>query len=651
VSADDQAQREPAPPDERAFLSDPTAIGAALLSGSREAILVADPAGRITFFNAAAERLFRHRAEQAVGAPVAMLVPPERAGEQRRLLDQALRGIHVEVHATERLRADGSRIAVSLAASPLRTPDGAVAGVAVVVREPVRDRSGDERMTLLASLVDASADAIVGVSGDLRILSWNRGAEQVFGLTARQAIGADVSAVLLLDPDEARGRARSLRRVLEEGATLCYDVERTRVDGRAIALDVTASPVRQDDGEIVAACVVARDVTERAELQSRLRRAERLEAIGRLAGGIAHDFNNVLTVISGYLDLAVSRAGVGPLRDDLREVERAAERAADLTRRLLDFSRHRPLVPTELDLNAQVSGIVAMLHRVLGRGIDVVLLTGDGVPSVVADRSQIEQVVMNLVLNARDAMPAGGTLTIETRTEDVSEGRFARASRRHACLTVTDTGVGIDPALVEQLFEPLVTTKDERHGTGLGLATVASIVDGCGGFVRVQSAPGEGAAFSVFLPAVEGEAPRRTPTAAPRPARAPRRPTLLVCEADAEVCAFIARVAGDDLELLTSQGEDEALRRLRAGTMADALLVDTSSLATTPAALLERLDRDGHDLPVLWLCGYAAGNGGGPVVVPPGEQHVEKPFTAEALLGAIGEVLGRRPRRRPSRSR
>jgi signal transduction histidine kinase len=275
----------------------------------------------------------------------------------------------------------------------------------------------------------------------------------------------------------------------------------------AICFDVWYSPVRDESGTITTVIGVAADVTAKVALEGQLRQAQKMEAVGRLAGGIAHDFNNLLTAILSYVDfLLVSLGADHPARDDAEEVRKAAVKAADLTRQLLAFSRRQVLQPKLLDLNAIVIEMERLLRRLIGE--DVVLYTDLAHPlgAVRADPSQLEQVIVNLAVNARDAMPHGGTLTIETAETDAEEvrghGQAAVEPGRYVMLRIRDTGLGMDAGTRAHLFEPFFTTKEQGRGTGLGLATVYGIVKQSGGYIWVESEPGRGSMFTVHLPRV-----------------------------------------------------------------------------------------------------------------------------------------------------
>src|SRR3954447_4815161 len=275
---------------------------------------------------------------------------------------------------------------------------------------------------------------------------------------------------------------------------------------------------------------VLRDITERRRLEDQLRQAQKMEAIGQLAGGVAHDFNNLLTVIGGYSEIARRRIGAGPGAGELLEVERAAERASQLTRQLLAFSRQQVLDPHPLDLGEVATALVPMLRRLIGEDIEIAMLAAPGLPSVLADRSQIEQVLLNLAVNARDAMPTGGTLTIETRTVS---GQVA--------LIVTDTGTGMSRQTLERFFEPFFTTKAVGEGTGLGLATVHGIVSQSGGTIHVYSEPDLGTSFKIYLP-VTGEVAAAADGDAPEADRLRGKETVLLCEDEEAVRALVEHV-------------------------------------------------------------------------------------------------------------
>ena len=351
------------------------------------------------------------------------------------------------------------------------------------------------------SVVDGSTDLIALVGADRDIVLASKAYEAVLGYAPASLVGTKLSA--LVHPDDLEpARSKVVDGVMAEPATM----RMRHCNGRWVVVEAITNPIRNAAGEIELMLVIARDVTERDRLQEQLRQAQKMESIGRLAGGIAHDFNNLLTAIRGYAELTLLEfdSNMPPDRDNVEQIARAADRAASLTSQLLAFSRKQVLRPQVIDLNEVVENMASMVARMLGE--DVVLSTAldSAVGPTLADPTQLEQVVLNLAINARDAMPGGGTLSLRTGSLELAQGdelpHPELAPGSYVTLTVRDTGVGIHPSVAAQVFEPFFTTKDVGDGTGLGLATVHGIVSQSGGAVWLDSEPGEGTTFTVCLP-------------------------------------------------------------------------------------------------------------------------------------------------------
>jgi nitrogen-specific signal transduction histidine kinase len=398
-------------------------------------------------------------------------------------------------------------------------------------------------------------------------------------------------------------------------------------DGQRRVLEVRARPEFLPDRHLF----VVRDVTEGRRLEDQLRQAQKMEAVGQLAGGVAHDFNNLLTVISGYADIGRRRIGVGPGGNELGEIERAAERATGLTRQLLTFARRQVLEPVLLDLNEVLRNLVPMLGRLIGEDVRIAILAADDLPAVMADRAQIEQVVINLAINARDAMPRGGTLTLETR----------EVEGPHACLVVTDTGTGIERAVLDRIFEPFYTTKEVGRGTGLGLATVHGIVTQSGGRVDVYSEPGLGTSFKVLLPVAEGQARPEPPPAGEASDPVGGSETVLLCEDEDSVRGLIEEILTTrGYRVLAGRDPREALEvaAAHAGPI-HALVTDVVLPHMTGPELAERLRDRQPGLPVLFLSGYTAEALRERGQLPPESAFLEKPFQEKALLRSLRALL------------
>ncbi|HEX2679653.1 MAG TPA: PAS domain S-box protein, partial [Polyangiales bacterium] len=389
---------------------------------------------------------------------------------------------------------------VELVLLPVRGANGdvqSVTGVAIDVTQHTRaeaeKREADEMRNRLAAIVESTGDAVWSTDTEGRITAWNRSATRLFGYTAQQALGLNVA--MLVPPDNrASDAALSLFGNVDMGDWIAeHETQRLHKDGTRVEVALTTSPIHDSDGKLIGRCAIARDLRAQrkaeAELRSteeQLRQAQKLEAIGSLAGGIAHDFNNMLSVISSYV--AMSLGSLDPeteLAKDLQEVARAAERAAGLTSQLLAFSRRQILQPQVLDLGQLVNDVHGMLARVLGEAIRITVAPAAELGKVYADPGQVQQVLLNLVLNARDAMPEGGSLVIETANVFLDDAYAAAhhevASGPYVMLAVSDTGAGMDADTVARIFEPFFTTKEMGKGTGLGLSMVFGIVKQSGG--------------------------------------------------------------------------------------------------------------------------------------------------------------------------
>jgi PAS domain S-box-containing protein len=418
--------------------------------------------------------------------------------------------------------------------------------------------------------------------------------------------------------------------------------------------EVAHYPVRTDTGELIGASVFARNVTarkqaedKRQKLEEQLRMAHKMEAIGAMAGGIAHDFNNLLSVILGSTDFAIAVAkGNDSLLEELRDVKQAGERAAVLTRQLLAFSRKQVLQPTSLDLNQVTAGVEKMLHRILGEDIDYVQVLAPNLGMVWADQGQIEQVIMNLVVNARDAMASGGTIVIETSCVDLDEAYASNhpsmKAGAHVQLAVTDTGSGMDLATQARIFEPFFTTKEQGKGTGLGLATVYGIVKQSGGDIVVHSTPGRGTTFKILLPQLLS-------AVAPRPSSNPVVTSMLATEnilivEDEESVLNIAKriLCAEGYTVLTASSGAEALLTSKAyrGSI-HLLLTDVVMPRMSGKELSEHLETTRPEMRVLYMSGYPDNTIVHQGTMDPGIHFIAKPFSAEELTRKVREALDR----------
>src|SRR6267143_1387894 len=529
---------------------------------------------------------------------------------------------------------------------PLLSPDGEarrVLGVATDITERKRAEEALRRSEAsYRGLVEHAAYGIYRATGDGTFLMVNPALFTMLGHgSAEELLKIDIARDVYVDP---AARARILARCEQFGSAI-EEVAWRRRDDSVITVRLNGRPVRAPDGTIDCFEFIVDDVTDQRALEERLRQTQKMEAVGRLAGGIAHDFNNLLTAILGSVDFL--RRALGPEHPEhaeTEEIQKAAVRAADLTRQLLAFSRQQVLAPKVLELDALVANLEKMLRRLIGEDVELRFVAKAARAAVRADPGQLEQVIVNLVVNARDAMPRGGKLTIETARVDLDAAYAWEHGTvepgRYVMLAVTDTGVGIDRAAQARLFEPFFTTKEFGKGTGLGLATVYGIVKQSGGYIWVYSEPGRGATFKVYLPRVEqaGE-----PVAAPQPpARAlGGTETILLAEDEAAVRNLARRVLekhGYKL-LLAATGRDGVQVAQQHGGPIDLLVTDVVMPEMGGRELAQRLTARQPGLKVLFLSGYTDDAIVHHGVLYAGVAFLQKPFKPDDLVRKIRAVL------------
>jgi PAS domain S-box-containing protein len=495
----------------------------------------------------------------------------------------------------------------------------------------------------LASVVEQAAECVMITARNGVIVYVNPAFERITGYSAAEALGQ--TPRLLKSGVQDQAFYEALWGTLLTGEVWRGEVVNRRKDGTVFVEAQSIAPVRDEHGEITHFVSIGQDVTTRRDLESQLRQAQKMEAVGRLAGGIAHDFNNLLTVIIGRGSSLEDRIDPGsPLARDIGLITSTAERAATLTRQLLAFSRRQVLRPKVLDLNAVAASMEAILRRMIGEHIDLVVMLDAALGRVSADQGQIEQVIVNLAINARDAMPEGGRLTIRTTNVEIDEadvrrGRGARPGP-HVLLAVSDTGVGISPDLQARIFEPFFTTKEVGKGTGLGLSTVDGIVGQHGGSIEVESMPGQGTTFTILLPR-QGEDPepierRLASDASPRGTE-----TVLLVEDEDAVLNLVRDVLQErGYRVLPARHPDEAIQIVeRHDGPIDLLLTDVVMPGMSGPAVAQRLQPLHPEMRVLYISGYPDETLGRQNVLAPGEQFLEKPFTPRVLALKVREIL------------
>src|SRR3989440_6142438 len=498
-----------------------------------------------------------------------------------------------------------------------------------------------------ATLVEHAPVGIYRSSPEGRFLSVNAAVVRMLGYeTAAQVLSLDMARDVYADAAE---RQRLVER--DTYSDRLYDnVEATwkRHDGRLLTVQLSVRAVRNAAGQVEYYETFVRDVTDQRRLQQQVLQSQKMDAVGRLAAGIAHDFNNLLTVITSYSDLVLEGLPPGDAkRDDMEQVQKAADGAAALTRQLLAFSRQQVVEPRVVSLNTVVEDLQKILRRVIGEDIELTITLAPDLESVRADVGQLEQVLMNLVVNARDAMPTGGRLTVETANvehdPEYARDREAAAVRRFAMLAVTDTGCGMDEATRARIFEPFFTTKEVGRGTGLGLATVYGIVKQAGGFIWVYSGAGQGTRVKIYLPA-GGATAERTTAAAPTPA--PRGTgTVLLVEDAAAVRAVTKQMLERQGYTVLEAPDGEAGLRLaqRHRGVIHLLLTDVVMPRVGGRELAEQMARLRPDVKVLYASGYTDDSVVRHGILESGTAYLQKPFSPESLARKVRDVLDAPP--------
>jgi PAS domain S-box-containing protein len=617
----------------------------AILESAHDAIYTVGRDFTVLTWNPAAAALFGYAADEIVGRSADLLIPPDRLADQREMLLLLSAGARLERFRTRRRHRDGHWIQVTLAMSPLCAGPEMI-GYTVIARAV----SARERLeSSFQAVLEAAPDAFVGIGDDGRVMLANTQAETLFGLTRHGLIGKEIDKLLVPPVPEADPH---------EPGTQAH-----RADGTTVPVEVTVSMLPTDDGRV--RCAVIRDITERVRAQERLlqlqaeaerahveaqlQRTQRLEGLGQLAGGVAHDFNNLIAVISNYATFiaeAAADVGLSEIAGDAAQITKAARRGAELTHQLLAFARREVVRPRPLNLNEVVTDIEQMLRRSIGEHITLDVRLGDDLPSITADPGQLDQVLVNLAVNARDAMPRGGTLTIETCElavdVDYAAARTPLHVGRYVRLRVSDTGTGMPPEVIERAFEPFYTTKPAGKGTGLGLATVYGIITAAGGDLSIYSEPDLGTTFTILLPSTDAQpAPVEVPPELSRPDY--RRGTVLAVEDEPALRDVLHRIlAGAGHEVLIAPDGPAALSlAAEYPGRIDVLLTDVVMPHMLGKDLADRFAAVSPGAAVLFMSGYARPALASQGTLDPEVPLVEKPFSKTQLLAAVQQCLDR----------
>jgi PAS domain S-box-containing protein len=644
-----------------------------IVESSHDAIVGITREGIVTNWNPAAARLYGYAPREIIGRSVEVLYPPERGGEAQEVLRRILAGEEIGQYLTDRVKKDGTIIEVSLTASPIVGPAGVIVGIATVSRRFTELQDARVRFEVRVDKERLEAEEAreryeEGVDKD-RIDAKDAQDRYEEGVGKERVDAKDAQERFEIRVDKERVEAKQARERYEEGvdqdrieAREARDRFEERVDkDRVDAKDAQDRFEERVDKERVEArnaldrIQVERQGAQRdkAHLEAQLQQAQRLESLGQLAGGVAHDFNNLLAVILNYASFVAEELSDATdsdwsqrcesARSDVGQIQLAAERAATLTHQLLAFARQEVIRPQVLNLNDIVAGVEDMLRRTIGENVQLVTSLADGLWPVLADPGRLEQVLVNLAVNARDAMPGGGTVTIDTGNVTVDANSIAGGSParqgRNVRLRVSDTGTGMPPEVAEHAFEPFFSTKAKGAGTGLGLATVFGILSQADGHIQIYSEQDKGTTVSITLP-VTDEVP--APASDPVPyQRTPTGETVLIVEDEEALREVTKRIfTRNGYHVVTAADGPDALDIARNHDGEIHLLVtDVVMPHMLGKEVADRIKAIKPEIEVLYMSGYAR-----PVLasqgrLDPGVALVEKPFSETDLLRTAGQLL------------
>jgi PAS domain S-box-containing protein len=638
-------------------------LSSEFLEAIPDAIVAVENDGTIVQVNSQTEILFGYRRGELLGQRIEVLVPAryQRSHVQHRASfahSPKMRRMGTGLELKGR-RSDGSEFDVEISLSPVTVETGTLVLSAIRdvsdrkriegelrrVNEELERRTTEEigaYRARLAAIIDSSEDAIIAKDLDGVITAWNQGAERMYGYAPEEMVGKNI-ALLAERSDEI---PQILERIKRGERITHYESVRVTKDGRRLQVSISMSPIRNPAGEIVGASAIARDITERKRAEDHLRQAQKMEAVGRLAGGLAHDFNNILGIVNACTDLLRPRIeGLPDTTQYVGNIRKAVDRGTSLTRQLLAFTRRSTLQPRLLDLNKHVHDVSKLIRPLMGDDVEIVIRARCESAVVEMDPGQLDQIILNLAVNARDAMPKGGKFILETssiETDEVfMEQHRPMKAGKYVMLALSDTGSGMDPATLSRIFEPFFTTKEVGKGTGLGLATVYGIVQQIGGYIWVYSEVGSGATFKLYLPNAEDKI-SEPEAAVPDTVRRREGVTLLLVEDDDIMLSLTRQLLEENgYRVLEAKDAQTALAVVQshAGRI-DVLLSDVVMRGVSGPELVERLMASHPALKVVFMSGYTGELIAQQQQIKGDIPLLEKPFSRSTLWKTLDDVLG-----------
>ena len=640
-----------------------TIVSEEFLAAVPDAMVAVNHEGMIVQVNPQTEELFGYSRDELLGQQIELLVP-----ERYRKGHYQFRSHFAASPQIRRMgagldlfgrRRDGSEFPVEISLSPVSTEMGNV------ILSAIRDISDQKRIQSelrraneelgrsttqqigayrgrLASIVDSSEDAIIAKDLHGVITSWNEGAERLYGYSSQEAVGQNIS--ILAPPDKVAEIPQILERIRRGERVRAFETVRTTKEKRPLSVSISVSPIREADGRVVGASIIARDITAQKHAEEHFRQAQKMDAIGRLAGGLAHDFNNILGIVNACTELLRPHVS-GEATEYATNIRKAVDRGASLTRQLLAFTKQRGVQPQILDLNERLKETTRLLRPLMGDDVEIVVSPKSSSAFIEADLGQLDQILINLAVNARDAMPHGGKFILETNSVHLDEIYTSQHAPlqpgNYVMLAVSDTGSGMDAQTVSHIFEPFFTTKEVGKGTGLGLATVYGIVQQSHGHIWVYSEPNRGTTFKIYFPNAEE---KMGSVAAPQADIVPpkREATTILLVEDDDIMRQMTRKLLEEhgYRVIEAQDGKTALEKLHSqdGSI-DLLLTDVVMRGISGPELVTRLKTTMPDLRVVFMSGYT----GELIATHQSEQPIvtllEKPFTRASLLGTLDKAL------------
>ncbi len=618
-----------------------------LAEAAQDSIFILDADGGYQYINTYGAQTFGYRPEELIGRSIEDLYPAPVVDRQKRMIQKILEtgeGANDELH----ISISGRERWVESHLVPIKDTGGNINAILGIARDVTERRRGEERLQETTQRLQlATTSGGIGI-WDWEIQSnrliWDDRMFELYGISKESFTSSVEAWKKGIHPEDYTAAMEALQATVRGEKGFDTEFRIIHPDGKVKFLQANGMVIRDADGKPLRMIGMNRDITDRRNLEQQLRQSQKMEAVGTLAGGIAHDFNNALTGIVGFGEILRMRiAEDEQASHDLDEILRCAERATTLTRQLLTYARRQIIEPVNLNVSALVTDLMRLIGKVVGEHIEVKTSLERNVPTIHADRGQIEQVVMNLCLNARDAMPEGGRLVVETEDAFLEEEYVLRypymKPGRYAVLSVSDTGVGMDEATRERVFEPFFTTKGPDKGTGLGLAMVYGIIKQHGGFIHLYSEPGKGTAFKVYFPAIEAR-PDALPAIPREDILRGGTETILLAEDEEAIRGLAERIlTGFGYTVLVARNGEEAIEMFRRKKEIVLAVLDVVMPRKGGKEAFEAMRKENPNLKVIFMSGYSANAIHESFILTAGVPFLQKPFSPTILARKVREVL------------